>query len=162
MARRVFFSFHFDNDAWRAGQVRNMGSLEGNEPVSDNDWEEVKKGGDAAIEKWIEGQLKGRSCVVVLIGSKTSSRKWIKHEIIEGWNSGKGVVGIHVHGLKGSDGKTAAKGSNPFSAISMKNGGTLADHVSAHDPTRSDSAKTYDVIKANLANWVEDAVASRS
>lgn len=54
MARRVFFSFHFDNDAWQAGQVRNMGTLEGNEPVSDNDWEEVKKGGDAAIEKWIE------------------------------------------------------------------------------------------------------------
>lgn len=92
----------------------------------------------------------------------TSSRKWIKHEIIEGWNSGKAVVGIHVHGLKGSDGKTVAKGSNPFSAISMKNGGTLADHVSAHDPTRSDSAKTYDVIKANLATWVEDAIASRS
>jgi hypothetical protein len=23
MARRVFFSFHYDNDVWRANQVRN-------------------------------------------------------------------------------------------------------------------------------------------
>ncbi len=27
MARRVFFSFHFDGDFWRTQQVRNMGTL---------------------------------------------------------------------------------------------------------------------------------------
>ena len=26
--RQVFFSFHYDNDNWRAGQVRNMGKME--------------------------------------------------------------------------------------------------------------------------------------
>lgn len=61
MQRKVFFSFHFDNDAWRASQVRNMGLLEGNEPVSSNDWEAVKRGGDAAIERWIANQMKGRT-----------------------------------------------------------------------------------------------------
>ena len=45
MARRCFYSFHYDVDAWRASQVRNMGVIEGNAPVSDNDWESVKKGG---------------------------------------------------------------------------------------------------------------------
>jgi hypothetical protein len=50
MARRVFFSFHYDADKWRASQVRNMGALEGNIPCSDNDWETVKRGGDAGIE----------------------------------------------------------------------------------------------------------------
>ncbi len=34
--RQVFFSFHYEADAWRAAQVRNMGVVEGNEPVSDN------------------------------------------------------------------------------------------------------------------------------
>ena len=162
MARRVFFSFHFDNDAWRAGTVRNIGALEGNEPVSDNDWEEVKKGGDTAIEKWIDEQLKGRSCVVVLIGSNTASRKWIKYEIAKAWKDGKGVVGVYIHGLKDSDGRTTTKGANPFSKISMNGGGTLADHISAYDPTRADSTKTYDAISKNLADWVEDAIAKRS
>jgi Thoeris protein ThsB, TIR-like domain len=69
MARACFFSFHFANDAWRASQVRNMGVVDGNKPVSDNDWEKVKKGGDAAIEKWIDDQMSGKSCSVVLVGS---------------------------------------------------------------------------------------------
>lgn len=41
--RQVFYSFHFKNDSWRAGQVRNIGVVEGNMPVSSNDWEEVKR-----------------------------------------------------------------------------------------------------------------------
>lgn len=73
--RRVFYSFHFDSDAWRAAQVRNMGVTEHDEPVSDNAWENVKRGGDAAIQRWIDGQMSTRSCVIVLIGSNTASRK---------------------------------------------------------------------------------------
>ena len=69
MARRVFYSFHYKPDNWRASQVRNMGVIEGNQAVADNDWETVTKGGDAAIKKWIDDQMVGRSCVVVLIGS---------------------------------------------------------------------------------------------
>ena len=30
MKRKVFYSFHFDNDNWRAGQVRNMGVVKTN------------------------------------------------------------------------------------------------------------------------------------
>ena len=44
--RQVFYSFHFKNDSWRAGQVRNIGVVEGNTPVSSNDWEEVKRKGN--------------------------------------------------------------------------------------------------------------------
>ena len=78
MPRKVFFSFHFNNDAWRASQVRSMGALEGDEPVSDNKWEEVKRGGDRGIQNWINSQMSGKSCVVVLIGSQTASRQWVR------------------------------------------------------------------------------------
>ena len=53
MKHRVFFSFHYMKDSWRAGQVRNMGVLEGNPPVSTNEWEEVKQKGNNNIERWI-------------------------------------------------------------------------------------------------------------
>lgn len=53
MARRAFYSFHYDQDSWRASQVRNMGVVEGNRPVMDNDWEQIKRGGDKAVQKWI-------------------------------------------------------------------------------------------------------------
>lgn len=39
MKRQVFYSFHFDNDAMRAQQIRNIGMIEGSEPVSPNNWE---------------------------------------------------------------------------------------------------------------------------
>ena len=110
MGRNVFFSFHFKNDCWRTGQVRNIGKIEGNKPVSDNDWEEVKKKGDSEIAKWIDGQLKGKTCVIVLIGEKTAGRKWIKYEIKKAWELGKGIMGIKIHNLKDSDVNQSSEG----------------------------------------------------
>ena len=67
MARRVFCSFHYAPDNWRASQVRNIGVIEGNRPATDNDWESITRGGDKAIKRWIADQLSGRSCTVVLV-----------------------------------------------------------------------------------------------
>jgi len=162
MARRVFFSFHYKPDNWRASQVRNAGVVEGNRPVSDNDWETVTKGGDAAIERWIADQLDGKSCAVVLIGANTAGRKWINHEIVKAWNDKKGVVGIHVHNLKDSDGLKAAKGANPFTGITLSKGTKkLSEVVKVYDPPFSLSTDVYDYIKKNLAAWVDEAVAIR-
>ena len=86
MTRRVFYSFHYLPDNWRASQVRNIGAVEGNQAATDNDWETVKKGGDPAIEKWIDGQLINRTCTIILIGRDTANRKWIDYEIHKSWN----------------------------------------------------------------------------
>src|SRR3546814_5904094 len=94
MARRVFFSFHFANDFWRTQQVRNIGALEGQSLCTANAWEEVKRKGKASIEKWIDDNMYGKSCVVVLVGSETANRPWVIREIVKGWDAGKGVVGI--------------------------------------------------------------------
>jgi hypothetical protein len=51
MARKVFYRFHYVPDNWRAAQVRNAGVVEGNVPVSDNDWEKITRGGEDAIKR---------------------------------------------------------------------------------------------------------------
>ena len=61
MKRRVFFSFEFKKDAWRASQVRNMGKVDSSSTFSDNDWEEVRLKTDTAIKKWIDDQMSYRS-----------------------------------------------------------------------------------------------------
>ena len=71
--RQVFYSFHYQPDSWRASKVRNIGMVEGNNPVSDNKWETIQKGGDVEIKRWINSQMNYRSCVVVLVGSDTAS-----------------------------------------------------------------------------------------
>jgi len=158
MARKVFFSFHYKADAWRAAQVRNMGVVEGNEPVSDNDWEQIVRGGDEAIKRWIDEQMKDRSCCIVLIGSQTAGRKWIKYEIEKAWNDGRGLLGIHIHNLKDQDRKTCSKGRNPFEDFPLGNR-RLSDIVKAYDPP---SWNAYDHIKQHLADWVEEAILIRS
>lgn len=160
MARRAFYSFHYVADNWRAGQVRNMGLIEGNAPVSDNDWESITRGGAAWIERWIESQLEGKSCVIVLIGQSTADRKWVKHEIKRGWDLGKGLVGIHVHGLKDRHGQTARRGRNPFEAFTV-NSRPLTMFAKAHDPVGGDSNSIYRSISKNLERWVEEAIAAR-
>ena len=52
--RQVFFSFHFDKDVWRAGQVKNMGVVDNSSTWSSNDWEEVKEKSDTKIKEWID------------------------------------------------------------------------------------------------------------
>jgi hypothetical protein len=163
MARRVFYSFHYLPDAWRTSQVRNIGAIEGNKPASDNDWETVKKGGDKAIQKWIDDQLDGRSCTVVLIGKDTAKRKWIDYEVHTSWNNKKGVVGIYVHNLKDSDQKQTTKGANPFAHITMKRDGkALSSIVKAYDPPGTDSKAVYDHISQNISKWIEEAVKIRN
>jgi hypothetical protein len=162
MARRVFFGFHYAADCERAAQVRNMGVVEGNRPATDNDWEQIKRGGDAAIKRWIQDQLQGKSCCVVLIGRQTAGRKWISYEISEAWNQGMGVLGVCIHNLRDLDGAQTLKGSNPFRNVSFTNTATtLASFAKVYDPPFSDSKQVYGCIRSNLESWIEAALAIR-
>lgn len=159
MTRRVFYSFHYEKDSWRAAQVRNIGVVEGNVPVHDNKWEEVKCGGDSAIRNWISEPLHGRTCTVVLIGAETANRKWVKYEICESWKRGMGVVGIHIHRLLDSDGSTSRRGKNPFISLNCgKEVPNLNSILVSHLPISSDC---YNWIARNLTQIVEDAIEIR-
>lgn len=160
MARKAFYSFHYIPDNWRASQIRNMGVIEGNRPASDNEWEEITGGGDSKIQKWIDEQLKGKSIAIVLIGSKTAGRKWIKYEIEKAWKDRKGVLGIFVHKLKDKDGNQSTKGRNPFNDFTI-DGKLMSSIVKAYDPLYLTSKYVYDHIKKNLGDWIEKAVQIR-
>lgn len=163
MTRRVFYSFHYVPDNWRASQVRNIGTVEGNQAATDNDWETVKQGGDAGIERWIDGQMSGRTCTVVLIGADTAKRKWIDYEIHKSWNSKRGLLGIHIHNLKDAIQSQSGKGRNPFGHINMqRDSASLSSIVKTYDPPYTDSKLAYDYIKQNLSAWIEEAVRIRN
>ncbi len=151
MARKVFYSFHFDDDNWRAGQVRNIGAVEGDKPVNGNRWEEVKSKSDESIKAWIDENLKDKSCLIVLIGEKTSQRKWVKYEIERAWELGKAVCGIYIDKLENSSGNQGKKGSNP-----------LLSFIPVFDSGYSSSAYVYDDIKNNIADLVENAITVRN
>ena len=160
--RQVFYSFHFKNDSWRAGQVRNIGVVEGNTPVSSNEWEEVKRKGEDSIKRWINSHMEYRSCVIVLIGSETSSRKWCKYEIKHAWKEGKGIVGIYVHNLKDFNGEQDIKGDNPFKLFCIDKTFNLSEICKDYNPPYKTSAYVYDYIKEHINEWVEEAIRIRN
>lgn len=156
--KKVFYSFHFDNDVMRVQQIRNIGVIEENKPVSSNEWEEVKRKGEDSIKKWIDDNMKYRSSVVVLIGEETAQRPWVKYEIIKGWSDGKGVVGIYIHNIKCPRNGKCNQGPNPFDSITFTDGTKLSSIVKCYNPNPYDA---YNDIANNLEKWVDEAVAIR-
>ena len=155
MAREpVFYSFHYANDVFRVQQIRNMGVVDGNEPVSPNDWEQVKGKGDAAVQKWVDDTMKYKRCVIVLVGSGTVNRPWVKYEIKRAWELKKGLFGIYVHNLKDPRTGTCSKGPNPFSNWNIGER-SLANLITCHDPT---TWEAYGDISRNMATWVSQAI----
>ena len=162
--RQVFYSFHYENDVRRVAQIKNIGVLEGNEPVSPNEWEEVKKKGDAAIENWIDKNMQNRTCLIVLIGEKTANRKWINYEIKHAWNRGMGVLGIYINNIRdpllckqGYSG-LSAKGKNPFEYFTFASG-NFSDIVHCYTPN---SSSAYADIEEHISDWIEEAIRIRN
>jgi len=159
MARKpVFYSFHYANDVMRVQQIRNIGVLEGNEPVSVNEWETVKRGGDASIKRWIDENMKYKRCIIILVGQDTSARPWVRYEIEKAWTDGKAIFGIYIHNLKCPRNGTCRKGTNPFDSFSFDDGRKLSSVINCYDPS---SHNTYTDIANNIEAWINTAIAQR-
>ena len=141
MARKVFFSFHYQRDLWRVNVVRNSGTIEGISAAGFHDeslWEEAKKKGDDAIKKLINKSLEGTSVTVVLIGAKTADRKFVSYEVEQSVARGNGIFGIRVNEIKNEKGHIDPPGSIP--AVLTKTG-----------------APVYTYEYGTLGEWVEKA-----
>jgi hypothetical protein len=151
----VFYSFHFDNDVFRVQQIRNMGVVDGDEPVSPNDWEQLKRKGDSAVQKWIDDNMAYRRCVIVLVGAQTADRQWVRYEIKKGYDSKKGLFGIYVHNMNCPRNGRCAKGPNPFDRFTINNGNAkLSTVIPCYDP----GTDAYKTINASMESWVNTAV----
>ena len=154
MARRVFFSFHYERDVWRAGQIRNSWVTQDREDAGFWDaaaWEEVKKKGKDAVEKWIDDQLKGTSVTVVLIGAETSERQYVGYEIKKSYSKGNGMLGIYIHNMKDSNSQTDTMGKNPFSKWNIDKDGKkvlLSEIYPTYDWVNDDG-------RSNMGDWIE-------
>lgn len=142
MARRVFFSFHYQRDIWRINQIRNIPEVTGCAAAGFQDaslWEEAKKKGDAVIKKMIDDALLRTTVTVVFIGAKTAGRKYINYEIEKSIERGNAIIGVQIHHLKNHNGEIDEPGAIPPKLIK---GGY----------------KSYKYVNSQkLADWIEEA-----
>lgn len=164
MARRVFFSFHYGRDVWRVGQVRNSWLTKGGDTQTFLDaaaWETIKRRGQDAVEDWIDRQLNGTGVTVVLIGSETANRHFVRYEIRESHNRGNGMLGIRIHKIRNQQRETSPRGRNPFTLMTTTviEKGWFFD--SPATKKLSEFYRVYDWIDddgyTNMPGWIEQA-----
>lgn len=156
MARKVFFSFHYDNDVWRANVVRNSWVTKPDRETAGfmdkAAFEELKKKGDTAVKNWIDSQLYGTTVTVVLIGSETLNRPYVQYELEKSFSRGNGIIGIFIDQIKDQYGNTSSKCSIYGIEIGKDSKGNTVNFSSYN---------TYDWINDDgynkLGEWVETA-----
>ncbi len=156
MARRVFFSFHYARDVRRIQQVRNSWVVRASgesQPFYDAaDFEQAKRRA-GGIEAWIEEQLRGTSVTVVLFGSETFDREWVRHEIKRSHQLGKGLLAIDIHRVRDPITGVDQPGRNPFEHWWVKQSG--------RDVPMTQIYPSYDWVLNdgynNISTWVESA-----
>jgi|SRR6218665_3201 len=119
MARRVFFSFHYQRDIFRANVVRNSWVTRDRETAGFFDaslWEDAQTRGEAAIRALIDEGLKNTSVTAVLIGLQTASRPYVDYEIDRSIAKGNGLLGIRIEKIRDINGDVDDAGPNPLPA----------------------------------------------
>lgn len=141
MARRVFFSFHYDH-VWKVNQIRSMTNIIGTAVAGFQDaslWEEAKKKSEAAIYGMIDKALENTTVTVVCVTYGTASRKYIDYEIDKSLKKDNGLVAVQIHHLKDQKGNTGSAGAIPSQ---IENNG-----FKAYKYTNKEA----------LAKWIEEA-----
>lgn len=167
---KVFLSFDYETDVLRVSQVRQMGAIADKPLLNSNKWEEVRKSA-GGIKKWIDDNMKGRDCLVVLVGENTSEKEWVNYEIETAWNRGMGVVGIYIHNLKCPVNGYGYKGKNPFEDFKLDDSKDwLSDYVKCYNPSIQESKlyegvtksrACYKSIEDNIRAYIKEAIRIR-
>jgi hypothetical protein len=157
MPKRVFFSFDFIDDLWRASVVRNRWVMD---PTTSGPgfWAAEFTTGNptpAALEAFVDEQVAAAQVTAVLIGARTASCAHVSHAIRRSAELGRGLVGIYVDQCKDRFGSTSSRGPNPFDLVTVDRDGTLV--------SLSELVPTYDWVNDdgfhNLATWIADGMA---
>lgn len=124
MAKRVFFSFHYqDVIDFRANAVRNHWLTKPDRAEAGyfdaSVWESAKKQGDIALKRLINGALDNTSNTCVLVGTDTYARPWVRYEILKSFRRGNHLLAVHVNSIRGKDQRTKSLGANPFEYVGV-------------------------------------------
>ena len=155
MPRRVFFTYNYERDLWRATNVRNSWAGPEKQAVGFWDaalWEEAKKRGDEIVKKMILKELDNTSVTVVLIGSETSNNPWVNLAIVESYKRSHGLLGVYIDKISDTKGNVEKHGDNPFDYIYINNSDGSVTHFSK-------LYLTYDYMDQNgfldFGKWIE-------
>jgi len=125
MAKRVFFSFHYqDVIDFRVNIVRNHWITKSDRKEAGffdaSIWESAKRTSDLALKKLINKGLSNTSSTCVLIGTDTFQRRWVRYEILRSIFVSNSICGVHINKIKDKDQRIKNYGENPFDYLGIE------------------------------------------
>jgi hypothetical protein len=124
LAKRVFFSFHYqDVIDFRANVVRQHWLTKPDREAAGffdaSMWEAAKRTGTTAVKRLINSGLDGTSVTCILIGSLTYARPWVRYEILKSFRRGNALLSVHINTIRGRDQLTKLKGPSPLAYVGV-------------------------------------------
>ncbi|MFM2078242.1 MAG: hypothetical protein RJA49_2132 [Actinomycetota bacterium] len=150
----TYYSFHHDDDVWRARRVARLGGNGSQTLLSGQEWAAVCSRREGSATAWIDEQMRFAGAVVVLVGTRTDQCPWVRREILRAWEDCRPLLGIHVDGLADRDGSTARPGGNPFLHLKFRSGGWMSDYVPVFRPDGDDDESVRASIAESLPGWI--------
>ena len=127
VARRTFFSFHYEADVTRAWVVRNswvtkiaQGEREAAGFFDSSVFEAKERESVETLKTFLREGLRNSTVTCVLVGTQTALRRWVRYEIFRSFIRGNGLLAIRVHSILGLNKRQSASGANPFRNIAFK------------------------------------------
>jgi hypothetical protein len=121
MTKKIYFSHDLDEP--RADVVRNHWLAQpGHEEAGFFDaltWGDATMAGPATIRRLLSSALDNTTVTCVLIGTQTSTRRWVRYEIVESIQRRNRIIGIHINGIPDKSQQTKALGPNPFELLAI-------------------------------------------
>lgn len=124
--RKVFFSFHFEEDIRRSCVVRNSYRFRPGQKLPTANfydrslWESSKREGEASLKQLIREGMAGSSVTCVLAGTYTWQRRWVRYEIARSLVCRNGLFTVYIHNVKDPHRGTALAGYNPLDFVGLE------------------------------------------
>lgn len=122
MARRTFFSFHYNNDVQRAQVVKQSWLTKDREDAGFFDasaMEKAKRTDSDALRAFLVKQMEGSSVVCALVGAETALRPWVRFEIMRGIWDERGLLAVRIHTIRNFQQQITTAGANPLDLLGV-------------------------------------------
>lgn len=124
--RKIFFSFHFDEDIRRSCVVRQSYRFRPGRKLPTANfydrslWESSKREGEESLKRLIREGMAGSSVTCVLAGTYTWQRPWVRYEIARSLVCRNGLFTVFIHNVKDPQHGFGQSGYDPLEFMGLE------------------------------------------
>jgi Thoeris protein ThsB, TIR-like domain len=143
MHQSVFFCFDYQDALDLRAAIINTRWLSDSQRSSEgffdqSEWAQAVSDGDDAVKELLDSSLIKTTVTLVLIGTDTYSKRWVRYVICKSLSMGKRVIGININKIQLANIEIKEYGMNPFDFLAIK---------------YHQDGKAVDIIEKNKGNW---------